>query len=325
MLDAFSGTSIVGYRAKLDGKLVYSNDILKFNYYVALALIENNSTKLSTKEVSMLLTRHKDIDYPTFIQDTFKDLYYTDEENRWLDMVVTNINELIKDKYKRAIAFVALGQACLVKRPYNLFHRANLYMRFANVKRSFGNKRTWDTPFEVHFRKFINEYNNAVFDNGLPNRAFNSDILKLEFPNLKEIDLIYMDPPYLPLKGDKPDYHLFYHFLEGLVDYKNWPKMIDVTKKLKPIKYKPSPWIDKRKIYTAFEKLFQKFRNNKYLVVSYNTKGIPTIEELEDLLKIHKDFVVIKRRKHQYALSKNRAEEVLLIALDENPKVYGLI
>jgi hypothetical protein len=52
-----------------------------------------------------------------------------------------NIGEL-NNEYKRAIAYSALCQACLAKRPYNLFHRANLYMRTQDVERSFGNKTT---------------------------------------------------------------------------------------------------------------------------------------------------------------------------------------
>jgi adenine-specific DNA-methyltransferase len=67
-----------------------------------------------------------------------------------------------------------------VKRPFNLFHRKNLYLRFANVERSFGNKASWDTPFPVLFRKFVNEVNALVYDNGLDNRALNRDIFDVK-------------------------------------------------------------------------------------------------------------------------------------------------
>jgi len=45
VLDAFGGTGSVSYMLK--GKVVYYNDILKFNHYIGLALIENESTNLS--------------------------------------------------------------------------------------------------------------------------------------------------------------------------------------------------------------------------------------------------------------------------------------
>src|SRR5690606_25532811 len=117
-------------------------------------------------EIENIMQPQYGIIYPDFIQRTFKDIYFTDEENAWLDRVVWNLNHLLTSPYKQALARFALFQACIIKRPYNLFHRANLYMRTAKVQRSFGNKTTWDTPFEIHFRNFINEANRAVFDNG---------------------------------------------------------------------------------------------------------------------------------------------------------------
>ncbi|MEW6088570.1 MAG: DNA adenine methylase [bacterium] len=140
-LDAFGGTGSVGYMLKEKGKKVTYNDLLKFNWYIGLALIENDSVRLSERDVEFLLARHSEIKYPTFVYDTFKDIYFTDEENHWIDMVVTNIN-LMDDLYKKAIAFFALCQSCIIKRPFNLFHRKNLYLRFSEVERNFGNKVT---------------------------------------------------------------------------------------------------------------------------------------------------------------------------------------
>ena len=129
------------------------------------------NTILNDNDIDFILEKHPNIEYPTFIYDTFHDIYFTDEENKWLDVVITNIGQ-IKDKYKQALAYYALFQSCIIKRPYNLFHRKNLYIRTAEVKRSFGNKKTWDTSFEDHFRKFVEEGNNAVFDNGKKNKVF---------------------------------------------------------------------------------------------------------------------------------------------------------
>ncbi len=112
--------------------------------------------------ITYILGNHLN-EYPTVIQSNFQGIFYLDNENEWLDRIITNIN-LLENEYKRSLAFFALFQACIIKRPYNLFHRANLSVRTTEVKRSFGNKVTWDTSFEVHFRKFINEANVAVFN-----------------------------------------------------------------------------------------------------------------------------------------------------------------
>jgi len=307
-LDAFGGTGSVAYRLKEKGKKVTYNDILKFNYYIGVSLIENDEAILSNEDINFILTKYEDITYPTFITDTFKNIYYTDEENSWIDMVVTNIR-LLDDKYKRALAYFALLQSCIIKRPFNLFHRKNLYLRLAEVKRDFGNKATWDTPFDIHFRRFVEEANNSVFSNGQKNMALNLDVFDIK----GDFDLVYIDTPYISKKGVGVDYLGFYHFLEGLVNYENWQNMIDYRTKHKRLKSIPSVWVDKNKIHSAFDKLFEKFHDN-ILVISYRADGIPSINELAEMLGKYKQTIhEVKRKDYKYALSANEIEEVLLI------------
>jgi len=307
-LDAFSGTGSVGYMLKTKGKKVTYNDILKFNWYIGTALIENNETRLSEQEIEFLLTKQNGVKYPTFVYDTFKETYFSDEENRWIDMVVTNIS-MLKNPYKKALAYFALFQACIIKRPYNLFHRKNLYIRFSDVERNFGNKTTWDTPFEAHFRQFVDEANKAVFCNGRQNKTLNLDVFDIE----GKFDLVYIDTPYISQKGIGVDYFGFYHFLEGLVNYSNWPQMIDYRTKHKRLRAKASIWTDKATISSAFDRLFDKFKDS-ILIVSYRSDGIPSIGELIMLLEKYKSNVEeLKRTNYKYVLSTNHSEEVLLI------------
>jgi len=177
------------------------------------------------------------------------------------------------------------------------------------VERNFGNKVTWDKPFDMHFRKFIEQANQAVFSNGKGNKCFNCDIFDVE----GHFDLVYIDTPYISGKGMGTDYLGFYHFLEGLVNYDNWQQMIDVKTKHKRLKGNTTTWTDKKLIYSAFDKLFNKFKDS-ILVVSYRADGIPTIEELINLLKKYKqDVREIERKKYKYALSTNHSEEALII------------
>lgn len=313
VLDAFGGTGVVSHYMKLIGKQVFYNDLLKFNYYIGLALIENDSVLLSDKDINFILKKHKSITYPTFIQDTFKDIYYTDDENVWLDMVVTNIQEL-DNIYKRALAYFALFQSCIIKRPYNLFHRKNLYVRIAEVKRSFGNKTTWDKPFPYYFKKFARDANMTVFSNGYKNLAYNYDVMFFPGPD-NNYDLVYIDTPYISANGVGVDYYQFYHFLEGLVDYDNWHKKIDYSSKHLRLKPKKSVWTDKKRIYYAFDKLFKKYRDS-ILVVSYRSDGIPKKQDLFKLLEKHKNEVEVKTTNHKYVLSnKSTVKELLFIGV----------
>lgn len=306
-LDAFGGTGSVAYRMKDEGKSVTYNDIQPFNAIIGKALIENNDVRLDDVDMRFLLTKHADVSYPTFIQDTFRDIYYTDEENHWLDIVRYNISNL-KDEFKRALAWFALFQACIIKRPYNLFHRRNLYVRMSDVNRSFGNKKTWDTPFEAHFRNFVKEANRAVFDNGKSCKAINKDALSIA----DSYDLVYIDTPYLNSKGVGVDYSDFYHFLNGMVDYDNWKAMIDFGSKHLRLKRNYSIWNDKDCISDGFRSLAHNF-SNSILVFSYRSNGIPSIEELLSLLS-DRHNKVYHSTDMKYALSNQKSQEVLIIS-----------
>lgn len=310
-LDLFGGTGTVSHLFKTMGKSVSYNDSLKFNYIIGKALIENPGIRLETEDVKYVLTKHLDVKYPTFIQDKFKNIFYLEEENKWLDYIITNIRNVINE-YKQAMSFFALFQACIMKRPYNLFHRANLYIRTSDVERGFGNKTTWDTPFEELFMNVVLEENNAVFDNR--KKCFSYNYVAEEFPEEMKYDLVYMDPPYVSAKGVGVDYLDFYHFLEGMVDYDIWPsRVLDVYKHF-PLKGRgDNPWSKSKDNYKMFEKVFKKFQNSK-IVVSYRNDGTPTIKQLEELLSSYKDNVASHKISHKYALSKNgESHEVLLI------------
>lgn len=310
-LDAFGGTGVMAHRFKQEGKTVTYNDILHFNYYFARGLIENSHVRLDEDDIEQLLVHNPNLHYPTFVYDTFHDIYFTDDENRWIDQTLTNIRSL-SDPYKFSLAFYALGQACIIKRPYNLFHRKNLYVRFAEVKRSFGNKASWDRPFPEWFRIFATEANKAVFDNSKTNCVLNLDALKVP----GAYDLVYIDTPYMPVHSAPIDYRDFYHFLEGLSDYDGWPKQIDWRSKHLRLVPAPTEWSNRKHVYQAFDRLFRRYRDSK-LVVSYRSDGMPSAGELVNLMSQYKQSVeVIHFGNYQYALSTNtKSTEILVIGI----------
>lgn len=246
--------------------------------------------------------------YKHFISETFKDIYYTDEENQWLDMVVQNIVRL-ENQYKKALAYNALFQACLVKRPFNLFHRKNLYLRFAKVSRSFGNKTTWDKPFDQHFYNFLFEVNGLVFDNGRENKALNLDVSEIS----GDFDLVYIDPPYTSEAGGTVDYLQFYHFLEGLSQYDEWGKFVDFHSKHRSFRKRDNPWNNPKAIRRSFRELFDRFRKS-ILVVSYREDGIPSILKIVKYLEDLGKRVRVQSSSYKYVLSNGHSNEVLAVA-----------
>jgi adenine-specific DNA methylase len=308
-LDAFGGTASFSYLMKRNGKEVVFNDILSFCRNIGIALIENDECLVSEKEYRKAISIDESMTYPNIIQTLFKDIYFTDEENRWLDVVVTNVNAF-ENKYKRAILFSALYQACLIKRPFNLFHRCNLYLRLNDVKRTFHNYKAWNRPFEFYFKQFIEEINEAVFANGRRNAAFGDDVFELP----TDFDLVYLDPPYVT-KRRGVNYLAMYHFLEGISDYGNWVERIDLNAKSRGFKAveEIACWSRKTQICGLFDKLMRKFRDS-IIVLSYGMDAIPSESDILALFRKYGKEPIVCSTPYQYVLSPNNTKELLFVA-----------
>ncbi|MDP2901563.1 MAG: DNA adenine methylase, partial [Methylovulum sp.] len=155
VLDGFGGTASVSLLFKAMGKQVNFHDALLCNTIAAEALLANEFPFSEIDEAYSFINQIK----PTygFISKSFSRMYYTDEENDWLDGAAQAINE-VDNPIKRSIYFYCLFQACLKKRPFNLFHRANLNLRLnRNVTRSFGNWVTWEKPFSELMKESLKD------------------------------------------------------------------------------------------------------------------------------------------------------------------------
>lgn len=323
-LDACGGSGSVSYLLKKMGKTVTYNDKLHFNYLIGKAIIENSHEKLLKEDILSLQKSNSGLEYKDFIQTTFKGIYYLNKENVWLDKVVNNIVNMNHYepkilKYKKALAYYALFQASLIKRPFNLFHRKNLDIRTADVKRNFGNKITWERPFKEYLIKFATEANSLVFDSGNKCKALNKSLLDVDPYGY---DLIYIDSPYIRKDGSNESSNYFdcYHFLEGLSRYNDWGGMIDYDTRNLRLKNRDSQndFVEAN-IHETFEEILLKFRHNK-VVLSYKKGGIPSIEFITKTLKKLGKKIHTKSIHYHYALNhqngdaiKNR--EVLIIGI----------
>lgn len=305
-LDAFSGSGCVGYLFKELGLNTTTNDFLKFAYDMAHAAIENSHVRLQQADLEQLLApnsgRH------TFIADTFGDRYFLPEDNEFLDNLIANLNRL-DHPYKRSIALAAAHRACLKRRARGVF-------TYTGVRYVDG-RSDLKLNLQQHFLKAVQEWNQSVFDNGTVNRALNLDIYNVPASGY---DLVYIDPPYLSPMSDN-DYTRRYHFVEGLANY--WQGLtIQEHTKTKKIVSKKTPFSSKTTIYDAFDRLFDKFKSSDILL-SYSSTGIPTKEELIELLKRHKTQVEVIEIDHQYSFgthkhiianANNKVKEYLFLA-----------
>lgn len=190
ILDLFGGSSICSLYFHLNNIEVTYNDILRFNCINATGLLDTELNNIpSEEEIKNIFVKNTNNYYNTFIYDTFKDIYYTDNENTQLDIFRENIKYYNTNIIKQNIMYYLLFQSLISKRPYNLFHRKNLSIRTTDIKRNFGNKTTWDKPFIEHMLKFRKELINLYKQKNVINTG-NTHIINMPFDKLSE-DILF--------------------------------------------------------------------------------------------------------------------------------------
>ena len=279
-----SGSCIVGYMFKAKGKSVVSNDYMDMSATFTKAMVENSSVTLPLEEAGELLVSHRESDH--FVASTFKDLYYTDEENDLIDTLRTNI-AAIKDQYKHAIAMTALIRACIKKRPRGIF-------TYTGQRYNDGRKDLQKT-LSQQFLEAVEAVNKAVFDNGQINRSNQGDAIDLR---VEQADLVYIDPPYYSPLSDN-EYVRRYHFVEGLA--RDW-KGVEIQQHTQTKKFKsyPTPFATRKGAADAFAHLFKRFANS-ILIVSYSSNSLPTQDEMVTIMAKYKEHVEVIPVNYKYS------------------------
>ena len=292
LVDLFSGSGIVSYLFKTLGKQVITNDYMNMSHTFTKAMVENNHVTLSDEKARSLLIEKYPID--DFVQTKFKDLYFSDAENLLIDIVRSNISKL-DNEYEQAIARSALIRACMKKRPRGIF-------TYTGHRYDDGRKDLVLT-LEEQFLTAIESINNSIFDNRQSNISYRKNALDIDLP---DNCLIYMDPPYYSTCSDN-EYVRRYHFVEGLsLDWEG----IEIQEHTKTKKFKsyPTPFSSRKDVYVAFDKLFEKYKEN-ILIISYSSNSLPNMDEMLEMLKRYKQNVDVVPIDYKYSFG-NQATKV---------------
>jgi len=302
LFDAFSGGANVAYFYKRKGLRVICNDIMRYSYHIARAVIENNTETISDEELEKLLEKNPGAG--SFITDTFYGYYYTKPILEFLDNTWANIQKL--KGYKKDIALAALGHTCKAKAVFGMFNRSKRN-RTRNVsdlaegyrKSSIGNVTLKD--FTNTFKKYVRQINGLVYDNGQENKAYNDDVLRV-IPKVKA-DVIYCDPPYITefLRNDYEDY---YHFVEGLMSRWQDRKILDTPRR----NFSSRTHYDKESIRALIEKTIDAAsRNFPRILISYRDKAYPSEKELREILGTAYGGVTVRKIAVEYNIVKRES------------------
>lgn len=284
-LDPFSGSGAVGYLMKTMGRRVTATDFLNVSATIASALIENDSAVLDEAAVGTLVAEAPGA--PDFIARTFTGVFYTPEDLVFLDRVSANLARL-DDAHQRALATAALARSCLKRQPRGVFTIAG------DVSHYDDGRRDLRLSIEEHFHEQVAVMNKAVFSNGCKNKAYKRDVFE---GDLRGIDLVYLDPPYVP-RADDNCYVKRYHFIEGLSCYWRDLEIMERTK-VKKFAKRYTPFSYRSEATEAFARMFERFRKQT-IVLSYSSNGYPDLDVLLGLMQKHKRRVETFTRPHRY-------------------------
>jgi site-specific DNA-adenine methylase len=184
--DPFVGSGCVAYLLKTMGKRVIASDFLNFPAVLAAATVGNSKHRLDGPAVKSLLAPRSN--GPNFIEKTFDGIFYTPEDLRFLDRVSAN-TETLECPHQQALARAALMRSCLKKQPRGVFTVSG------NLSRYDDGRRDLRLSIEEHFLEQVEAFNRVVFDNGRRHTVKCADVFSLK---PKGVDLVYLDPPYVP-------------------------------------------------------------------------------------------------------------------------------
>lgn len=299
VLDLFAGGSSVSFELKKRNFEVTANDALYASLVVNKALIENKTTTLNKNDIEKALKRDTDINLREKLRWLDNNLFYETEVDELAQLV--SYSKKITG-YKKFILQSLIRRAMIRKLPYsrmNIDWRNIVKLRDEEYSyKKYGRKRAYhNESFENHILKDLDSYNEAVFDNGKNNKAIQMDGLEA-IKKYGNVDLIYIDPPY---PGTMNKYNEFYGTFDQI--YNKNIEYTDLTSSSNFLIY--------------LENLVEEAsKKAKYLALSLNSRSVPNINEVENLLEFYGEVTVLEK-KHSYQVSgkENKKENYEILAL----------
>lgn len=306
VLDLCSGTGVVSYMLKAQGCRVHANDYMAMAALSARALIGNSTERLTEDDVRAV--QHATDEGDRLVQETYDGLYYSPEDNLFIDRARVAIARL--PTVKQDIARAALVRSCLKKRARGIFTYTGL--------RYDDGRKDLKLSLSDHFAIAAKAFNGAVFCNGHDNIVTNEDIGKA--PPVSDAELVYLDPPYFSPLSDN-QYVRRYHFVEALA--RDW-QGIEIQQHTKTKKFKnyPSPYESLEGARKSFDTLAE-FYAKIPIVISYSSNALPEASDVLRILRRHRKRATVTEIDHLYSFGnqghtigtvRNKVKELIFTA-----------
>lgn len=283
--DLMSGTGAIAYALK-DKYTVYTNDIQYYSYIITKAIIENNEVKINKKDAIQDLEDNykknlKDKKY-NFFENNFTDTYFSGPQCCEIDSIRYAIDQ-IRDEYKKDLYLTAL-MFSMSRCESTSGHFAQFLPKDHRRLVELRKKSVWDEMLNK-----CDDFDKLILTN-YKNKSFNMDYKELfKLEDFKKVSCVYIDTPYT---GEQ--YSRFYHVLETVTKYDN-PKL-EYKAKYRTDRFM-SNFSLRSMVKNEFKEMLTCLSNeNKKVVLSYSTKGLVPVDELEFIIsKIFKHYKLIEK------------------------------
>lgn len=289
--DAFSGSGIVSRLLKLHSKTLYVNDIAGYSKTLNTCFLSTlNSRQVEelgeiirmANEFAHLESYHSPSITPWIskhwapscdsVQKSDR-VYFTRKNGVLLDRYMHFIfNGNFSDEYRPFLHAMVLVEASIHNNTSGQF---SAFYKDKNGIGKFGGER------EIDLHRITKDIYLSVpnlSNNPCDVHIYQSDAIEW-VKTIPMVDIMYVDPPY-----NKHPYSIYYFMLDIINDW-NLQQDIPNTNRGQPKDWKKSAYNSFSNAETAFSEFIQSVKT-KFLIVSYNNKGIIPISNLERILNL---------------------------------------
>ena len=282
--DLFAGTNIVGIYFKDKVKQVISNDIEYYSYVIAKKYLSNNLIicKNLIEELNSLDGISGSIFNFYSENGSSKRLYFSEENGKKIDAIRQkidewrNTNQINEDCYYYLITI-------LLEASDKIANTTSVYGAYLKSIKNSARK------------SIILKDNETFVVTNQNNICYNQDSNEL-IKNIKG-DILYIDPPY-----NHRQYGANYHILNTIAKY---DFTIDPIGIVGLMPYNKSNYSYKNKVKDTFKDLI-KNSDFEHIFISYNSEGILSVEDFNEILKPYGNIIVYDKNYKTYKADNNR-------------------
>lgn len=291
-VDLFAGSGIVGRLLKEQGFIVISNDLEKYSCLINECYLSNQSEFDEVKYqnyLGILRERLKNEpllegiitkNYAPKDDDDIKQgerAFYTSENAKIID-TIRDFIESVEPTYQKYFLAPLLYEASVHTNTSGVFK--GFYKDSETGIGKFGGNgenALQRILGKIELKKPIfSERENKYF-------VYNKDA-NILVKELKDLDIVYMDPPY-----NQHPYGSNYFMLNTILENKVGEKLSKVSGI--PTNWNRSAYNKRQEVKQAIDSLVKDI-DCKYLIVSYNSEGFVSLEDMKEILSKYGEVVV---------------------------------